>query len=67
MASVIDLSSRRSLRCARYYEEHADDVRRKARAMRNSEIRTQMLRLATVWDTLAQRAKQQAASRPEPK
>ena len=42
---------------AAFYEQQAADVRAKAEDMINEEVRSAMLRLATVWDALAQKAK----------
>lgn len=64
MSSIIDLASTRALRHARYYKEQADDVRAKAQLMRNREVRAAMLRLAAVWDSLAQGARRKAPSTP---
>jgi hypothetical protein len=60
MSSVIDLATTRAQRDARYCEGQAEDIRAKAQIMKNGQVRSAMLRVAAVWDTLARRTRQDA-------
>jgi len=73
MSAVIDMAKTRARRARRlpsehtattptpnraaYYEQQAVEVRAKAELMVNEEIRKAMLRLATVWDAMAGKAR----------